>query len=523
MIITFYSHEGDVSHTPALVDSMSYLARWGYRVLCVDWALAGSDLNFVDSCQPWPVARGLADLIVDFLAGTGPDIGDYVHAARLEGGGAVDVISAGSAGAAEFGPDEWAALYRDGAFSDFMEDCYQRWRRDYDVVVINGWPDDRCARGIYLAQLPDAVALTFSSAFVDASATLLRSIDLARDRLPFGRGRVLVAPLFAGDLGEIERVSAAFDAWLSPWVSRDLELADVAGALACAVVEPADRSLLAAVIAHRFGTTAALRTAPESYVAAAVEGGVAFRLDSRPDAAMDGPVGWLAAVVRGSSDGDAGSLAIQLPRDVERPLGQGVVTTALLHQNVLTVFVGNVWSRPGDRARLFVSIHPDGDDAAELAAFGATLMTDLAWPNARPPTRLYFRMAEPHTALPHPDGVTEAARAIRPYLPDLIDDGELARHLDRDIVSLLGSVPDSLPDLWSTLTGNDVVAGWVNELLEDPLFRPHDVQPVRAAGKRFERYACPVDGNFVWYREPHEPVVQCPEHKVPLVPAENRR
>lgn len=520
MIITFHSHEGDVSHTPTLVDSVSHLARWGYRVLCVDWALAGSSLHFVDSCQPQPVAQGLADLIVDFLAGNRPDINDYVHAARLAGGGAVDVIGAGAPGAAEFGPGEWTTLYRDGAFSDFLEDCYQKWRRDYDLVVVNGWPEDCYARGIYLAQLPDVVALTFSSGFVDASVTLLRSIDLARDRLPFGRGRILAAPLFTGDLSEVERVSAAFDTWLRPWVCRDLELVDVATAFAWAADEPADSSLLAAVIAHRFGTTAALRTAPESYVAAAAEGAVLFRL-SRPAAAVDGPGMWLPAVVHGSSGDDAGNLAIQLHGDVEQTLGQGVVTTALLHQNVLTVFVGNVWSRPGDRAQLFVSIHPDGHDAAELVAFGATLMADLAWSDDRPPTRLYFRMAETRAVLPNPDGVAEAARAIRHYLPDLVDD-ELARHLDGDIVSLLGSVPDSLPELWSVLTVNDVVAGWVNELLEDPLFRPHDVQPVRAAGKRFERYACPVDGNFIWYREPHEPAVLCPEHQVPLV-AEDRR
>jgi hypothetical protein len=106
-------------------------------------------------------------------------------------------------------------------------------------------------------------------------------------------------------------------------------------------------------------------------------------------------------------------------------------------------------------------------------------------------------------------GILEAARVVRAYLDELL--GEDASRLDGEIAALLNSADEAerIDSLRSLLSSDEVIEEWVGEVLDDPLHRPPDYQPVETrdyaspaglvglvhAGK----YACP-HGDFVWYR-----------------------
>src|SRR5712691_630123 len=66
-IVTFYSYKGGVGRTMALANVAVLLARWGYKVLAVDWDLEAPGLeHFFKPYLDWPAAthhQGVIDLL----------------------------------------------------------------------------------------------------------------------------------------------------------------------------------------------------------------------------------------------------------------------------------------------------------------------------------------------------------------------------------------------------------------------------------------------------------------------------
>ena len=128
------------------------------------------------------------------------------------------------------------------------------------------------------------------------------------------------------------------------------------------------------------------------------------------------------------------------------------------------------------------------------------------------------------------EGLLEAARTIRPYLAELV--GAEAPRFDVEIAGLLDvaqSGQDVTSSLRSLLGSNETTAEWVAEVLEDPLGRPPDFQPLGTRGYtpllgpggpvHAGKYACP-GGDYVWYRpSAGVPVPRCPtpSHMLDLV------
>jgi hypothetical protein len=127
------------------------------------------------------------------------------------------------------------------------------------------------------------------------------------------------------------------------------------------------------------------------------------------------------------------------------------------------------------------------------------------------------------------EGVLEAARAIRPYLADLVGP-TVADRLDRRIADLLtGAEEQAIPAaLLSLLEEQQDTAWFLGRVLDDrPRYRPPYVQggPARdiaspagdLGGIEADRYACPL-GDYVWYRpDVGTEVPACPDHRIPLV------
>jgi MinD-like ATPase involved in chromosome partitioning or flagellar assembly len=141
-IVTFYSYKGGVGRSLALANAAAVLARWGYRVLCIDWDLDAPGLSFY--FRPWIPAEaeaGLVDLVARHAAGEIAEPRRYTVPVDLPGvEGRLDLLPAGS------GQDryvrqvqdiDWAVLYERHGFGAFLERCRAEWTNDYDFVLVD--------------------------------------------------------------------------------------------------------------------------------------------------------------------------------------------------------------------------------------------------------------------------------------------------------------------------------------------------------------------------------------------------
>ena len=120
--------------------------------------------------------------------------------------------------------------------------------------------------------------------------------------------------------------------------------------------------------------------------------------------------------------------------------------------------------------------------------------------------------------------VTDLARAIRPYLPNLLgsdapkvdakigallEEAETGREVDAELNELIDAFPAT--QAWAAEFRGAPVPGRRPGRGFQPL--PGDATPVMAT-----RFVCP-QGDYVWYRRSVGMAVpSCPTHNIPLVP-----
>lgn len=69
-VFTFYSYKGGVGRSFTLANVAVLLARWGHRVLCLDWDLEAPGLgDYFRPRLPAKPAGGVVDLVDDFRCG----------------------------------------------------------------------------------------------------------------------------------------------------------------------------------------------------------------------------------------------------------------------------------------------------------------------------------------------------------------------------------------------------------------------------------------------------------------------
>ncbi|MEU5259713.1 NPCBM/NEW2 domain-containing protein [Amycolatopsis sp. NPDC021455] len=232
MIFTFTTEEPGSPFDRLSYDVAALLARWGYRVLYVDWRPSG---------EPGGVAALIADRLEPL---------DAARHVRLPGGRSVDVIVGGTADRLPSNLEEWACAYADGV-ADFIEDCAERWQAVYEVVVIRGGRPGDPSRAIAVAHLPDAVVLDCHG----ARAAALNAASTSRDLLPYGRAQLSVLPLHGNP--------EDYEQWTLPWVHatvRPEQVADLAAG---------DVRVLAALLANGLASTNLLVADPAAYIFAA--------------------------------------------------------------------------------------------------------------------------------------------------------------------------------------------------------------------------------------------------------------
>jgi hypothetical protein len=98
-IVTFYSYKGGVGRSFAMANVATILARWHFKVLCIDWDIEAPGLSYYFA--PHIPAEGSGTGLVDMLAGFPDAQGPHLHwnkyttTMHLPSVAPIDLISAG--------------------------------------------------------------------------------------------------------------------------------------------------------------------------------------------------------------------------------------------------------------------------------------------------------------------------------------------------------------------------------------------------------------------------------------------
>lgn len=240
-VTTFYSFKGGVGRTFLLANVAWLLARWGRRVLCLDWDLEAPGLHhyLAPLAPPRP---GVLDLIqalskahprADWRALTEPVAGPWT------GDGCLHLIRAGREDAAYLkgvqGLD-WRKIAKTG-FSARLEAIRAEWTEGqgaYDHVLIDSRTGITDVGGVCAAQLPDVLVLAFTATLqsLQGASRVARLASDTRAELPLERGRFRVLPVpcrihtgeeTALELEWSQRFADVMAEWSRPWLDLAVE------------------------------------------------------------------------------------------------------------------------------------------------------------------------------------------------------------------------------------------------------------------------------------------------------------
>jgi cellulose biosynthesis protein BcsQ len=312
-VVTFYSYKGGVGRSFALANMAILLARWGHRVLAIDWDLEAPGLHeYFAPLLHAPIETGLVELVHDFKAGALGPTSSYITHLNTDDK-LVDLIAAGRQDdgyAGRVQGIDWATLYADG-FADAVERLRKDWVTDYDFVLIDsrtGWAD---IASICTAHLPDRLVLVFTAneQSIGGAVDVASRANEVRDRMPYDRPKLAVLPVLSRFDSRVEykraetwyRICTAsttplFSNWLVRHVPPALMLRHLTLPYVSywsfgeqlPVLEETSPSTdqiayaletVAAIVAHRFDRTDLLADNRDAYVAAAQGNARTFELD----------------------------------------------------------------------------------------------------------------------------------------------------------------------------------------------------------------------------------------------------
>ena len=200
-IITFYSYKGGVGRTMALANVSIQLAKWGHKVLVVDWDLEAPGLEhfYKDYFDINSVKEktGVIDLLQGNNEGTWRESINEISFS--ESATPIHFISSGKRDeeyfkkVRTFDVDEF---YRNGG-GDVVEDLRADWLDAYDYVLIDSRTGITEIGGICTIQLPDIVVMLFTATVQGFEGTLdiIKRANAAQQKLNFDRQKLIFLPI----------------------------------------------------------------------------------------------------------------------------------------------------------------------------------------------------------------------------------------------------------------------------------------------------------------------------------------
>jgi hypothetical protein len=246
-IATFYSYKGGVGRTMALANVAVLLAKWGHKTLMVDWDLEAPGLeyyfkDYID-IQDALQRPGIVDM---FLARSSDPartidfdwMGEHVIDIPVQSTTPLHLLTAGRKDRHYFErlrSFDIESFYNDKDGGRFVEALRDKWRQQYDFILIDSRTGVTDIGGVCTVQLPDILVLLFTA----NEQSLLGALDVARqascarEELPFDRHCLLSLPIpsrfdtteeysasqewlvrFANDTSDL------YSAWLPQEISR---------------------------------------------------------------------------------------------------------------------------------------------------------------------------------------------------------------------------------------------------------------------------------------------------------------
>jgi len=318
-VITFYSYKGGVGRTFLLANVAVLLARWGLRVLCVDWDLEAPGLHLYfegqQSAESGRSHPGMVELFAGYRRGRPLKWRDHVQKVLIKDAvHAIDFISAGVRDDSYEGRLQrldWERLFEKSGLGLALEAMRDEWKQDYDLILLDSRTGVTDIGGICTILFPDTLVLV-GTASRQSMQGLLRIADLAdrgRASLEVDRGLLRVLPVLSRYEARVEVVRGqrwltefhtAFDPWVRRWISEGTSVPDLLNHIRIphvpfwafgeelAVVEEGTSDpesvsyaieTLAALLQHGLDDAGRLLSARDAYVAESADASNPFPVD----------------------------------------------------------------------------------------------------------------------------------------------------------------------------------------------------------------------------------------------------
>ena len=239
-VSTFYSYKGGVGRTFLLANVAWLLARWGKRVLCVDFDLEAPGIKQYFSPNAAPAQGGVVDLLESCGQGQVPDCLPWLETipGPWRPPGCLHLLGTGNTRDERYISRVQSLRIEDlsrNGLNARLEDVRAKWVADYDHVLVDSRTGITDIGGICAAQLPDLLILVFNATHQSFEGAL-RVEKLAREvreTLPLDRGRFRVLPVPCRITVGLE---SELEAWwerrfvneagplLRPWLPEDTDL-----------------------------------------------------------------------------------------------------------------------------------------------------------------------------------------------------------------------------------------------------------------------------------------------------------
>lgn len=166
-IVTFYSYKGGVGRSFALANVAVTLAKWRFKVLCVDWDLEAPGLAFY--FEPWSPEpkKGLVHYIAEFSEGSCPSWEEVQYSVKVPGTESrLSLVPAGSKDNRYVDllrAIDWRGLFTQHQFGAQVELLRDQWADRYDFVLLDSRTGVSDIGGVCTVHFPDVLVFFFTA------------------------------------------------------------------------------------------------------------------------------------------------------------------------------------------------------------------------------------------------------------------------------------------------------------------------------------------------------------------------
>ncbi|MGJ4928878.1 KGGVGR-motif variant AAA ATPase [Bradyrhizobium sp. HKCCYLS2038] len=212
-IVTFYSYKGGVGRSMALANIAVLLARRGLKVLAVDWDLEAPGLErYFSYYEMTGKGTGLLRMLVEARKTAKIDIdvetrelgkideSKFTLSVHCGGSHPLTLLPSGreqdTAYSTNLESFDWSEFFASGGGA-FFEELRNRWRSEYDIVLIDSRTGLSDTGGICTIQMPDVVVAMFTANYQSLYGVrdVMRLAQRARQSLAYDRMPLSILPL----------------------------------------------------------------------------------------------------------------------------------------------------------------------------------------------------------------------------------------------------------------------------------------------------------------------------------------